>query len=134
MTFNVHQLLHAGDCVSHWGPLWGYSAYGFEDLYGKLMKMFNGTQKVGDQIVKRFHQLQTLKALTAHLVDPNDQKFEKIQRKLLGNFTPVKNMLQLDGVFFYWSRYTLKKICPKSKRKCSSTSTKTFLFSFFNFR
>ena len=104
MTFNVHQLLHAGDCVSHWGPLWGYSAYGFEDLYGKLMKMFNGTQKVGDQIVKRFHQLQTLKALTAHLVDPNDQKFEKIQRKLLGNFTPVKKMLQLDGVFFYWSR------------------------------
>ena len=28
----------------------------------------------------------------------------------------------------------LKKICPKSKRKCSSTSTKTFLFSFFNCR
>ena len=30
--------------------------------------------------------------------------------------------------------HALKKICPKSKRKCSSTSTKTFLFSFFNCR
>ncbi len=53
MTFNIHQYLHVCDCVSLWGPLWGYSVYGVEDLYGKLMKiMYIETQKVGDQIVK----------------------------------------------------------------------------------
>lgn len=97
MSFNVHQLLHAGDCVSRWGPLWGYSAYGFEDLYGKLMRMFNGTQKVSNQIVNRFRQLQDLKALTAHLIDADEEKFVEIQRKLLGNFVPAKKFLKFDG-------------------------------------
>ena len=46
MSFNVHQLLHACDCVIHWGPLWGFSAYGFEDMNGQLLNMFNGTQAV----------------------------------------------------------------------------------------
>ncbi len=45
MTFNVHQLLHVCDCVGSLGPLWGYSAYSFEDLYGKMMKMFNGSME-----------------------------------------------------------------------------------------
>ena len=60
MTFNVHRLLHVCDCVGLLGPLWGFSAYAFEDLYGKLMKMFNGTHKVSGQIVKRFRHLQKI--------------------------------------------------------------------------
>lgn len=54
MSFNVHQLLHACDCVTDRGPLWVYLANDFEDLNGKLLNLFNGTQVVAQRIEKSF--------------------------------------------------------------------------------
>lgn len=39
LSFNLHCLLHAVDCVRRWGPLWAYSAYGFEDCNGYLLTL-----------------------------------------------------------------------------------------------
>jgi hypothetical protein len=59
----VHQLLHLGEPIYQWDPLWVYSTYAFEDNKGNLLKMFNGTQAVDIQIAKKFVQSQQLKGL-----------------------------------------------------------------------
>lgn len=42
MSFNMYQLLHACDyCVRNWGPLWVTSAFGFENINGVLVDIFN---------------------------------------------------------------------------------------------
>ena len=98
MSFNVHQLLHACDCVLNWGPLWAYSAYGFEDLNGKLLNMFNGTQAVALQIAKRFSTILHLKCVTDYIChhincDDNLARFVEIQKRLLGSFIPTKKAI-----------------------------------------
>ena len=51
MSYNVHQLLHIVDSVRNWGPLWYNSAFPFESMNGKLLKLFHGTQFRGIQIL-----------------------------------------------------------------------------------
>ena len=52
-SFNVHILRHATECVQDWGPLWAYSLFQFENYNSVLVNSFSGTNKVGEQIVKR---------------------------------------------------------------------------------
>ena len=44
VTIKIHQLLHLVECVRHLGPLWAHSCFPFEDLNGRLKKMFHGTR------------------------------------------------------------------------------------------
>lgn len=44
MTIKVHQLLHLVECVKNLGPLWAHSCFPFENINGKLRKMFHGTR------------------------------------------------------------------------------------------
>lgn len=53
---NIHLLLHLTDCVSWWGPLWGYSAFVFENMNGQLKTLFHGTKDMSQQV--QFHLLQ----------------------------------------------------------------------------
>ncbi|KAL1439217.1 hypothetical protein MTO96_001312 [Rhipicephalus appendiculatus] len=39
MTFNVHQLLHLARAARSFGPLWGHSAFGFENGNGQIVKL-----------------------------------------------------------------------------------------------
>lgn len=94
MTYYLHQLLHVADCVCNWGALWGYSAYSFEDFYGKLLKMFNGTQKVSNQIVQNYQHLQFMRTLNSTLTDKNKiVDFIKIQNQMFGHGIKNKNFL-----------------------------------------
>lgn len=54
MTFNVHLMTHISASVRNWGPLWATSTFSFESFNGTLLKYFNGTTHVQQQIVKRF--------------------------------------------------------------------------------
>ncbi|KAI7814300.1 hypothetical protein IRJ41_012122 [Triplophysa rosa] len=54
MTFNVHLMTHISASVRNWGPLWATSTFSFESFNGTLLKFFNGTTHVQQQIVKRF--------------------------------------------------------------------------------
>ncbi|XP_063064685.1 uncharacterized protein LOC134456944 [Engraulis encrasicolus] len=60
MTFNVHLMTHISASVRNWGPLWATSTFSFESFNGTLLKYFNGTTYVQDQIVKRFLKWQDL--------------------------------------------------------------------------
>ncbi|KAK4030911.1 hypothetical protein OUZ56_024297 [Daphnia magna] len=98
MTFNVHQLLHLGECVYRWGPLWVYSTYTFEDNNGNLLKMFNGTQAVDIQIAKKFVQCQQLKGLTRkHINFSVNPELLQLQQRLLGEFVPTKKAFRCHG-------------------------------------
>lgn len=57
MTFNVHALTHLLDTVEIWGPLWNYSAFGFEYMNGRLVRPVNGTRYAHCQIVEKFSYL-----------------------------------------------------------------------------
>lgn len=59
-TLNVHTLIHLCDCVQRWGPLWCYSAFGFENLHGYMRKHCHGTRNVLPQLI---HAVQTRQAL-----------------------------------------------------------------------
>ncbi|EEC04620.1 conserved hypothetical protein, partial [Ixodes scapularis] len=38
MTFNLHLIVHLCDSVRQWGPLWGFSAFPFENMNGVIKK------------------------------------------------------------------------------------------------
>ena len=63
LTFNMHLITHAAECVRKWGPLWGYSLFQFEHANGLLGKMFKGTRVVGMQIVKNATVMQEIRSV-----------------------------------------------------------------------
>lgn len=98
MSFNIHLLLHCIECVSRWGPLWAYSAYGFEDMNGKLLNMYNGTQAVELQILKKFFRIQYLKSLLSSKIELFSASKDCISifKRLLGDFVPTKKHVRVD--------------------------------------
>jgi hypothetical protein len=60
VSYNVHLMIHLARSVAHWGPLWNSSAFIFEDLYGKLLSFYHGTQSVADQMFTRFLERRKL--------------------------------------------------------------------------
>ncbi|XP_046842385.1 uncharacterized protein LOC124436497 [Xenia sp. Carnegie-2017] len=59
-TFNVHVMTHLAEGVRNCGPLWATSAFAFEANNHFLLKMFNGTQYVPQQICDTFILSQKL--------------------------------------------------------------------------
>lgn len=51
MIFNVHLMTHISASVRNWGPLWATSTFSFESFNSMLLRFFNGTKHVQQQIV-----------------------------------------------------------------------------------
>ncbi len=104
MTFKIHILLHAADCVGKWGLLWDYSAYGFEDSNGRFLNMFNRTQYVALQILKRFTKFQTLKAENTRIKDfysgHVNETFLELTDKFLGKIPLIKKHVNVYDIHF----------------------------------
>lgn len=56
-TANMHYLSR---CVRNWGPLWGYSCFGFESMNGHLRKSCHGTRLVLPQLIHNVRMQQLL--------------------------------------------------------------------------
>jgi hypothetical protein len=54
VSFNVHLMTHLVESVRQWGPLWVASAFQCKNNNGTLLKMFQGTKFIPDQICKSF--------------------------------------------------------------------------------
>lgn len=63
MTYNCHQLLHVGESVSNWGPLWAHSAYVFESANGDLLDAIKCARGVIQQIFRYLQLQRSLKVL-----------------------------------------------------------------------
>lgn len=85
VSFNVHLLMHLAASVRNWGPLWTTSTFPFESFNGTLLKFFNGTTHVSDQVVKRFlrwRALSTKAGTTMANANDNIQNFfDKLQSR-----------------------------------------------------
>ena len=64
LTANFHMLIHLSDCVKDWGPLWGYSTFGFENLNGYLRQYAHGTGNILPQLVECFRMHQASNSAT----------------------------------------------------------------------
>ncbi|CAG7725399.1 unnamed protein product, partial [Allacma fusca] len=99
-TFNLHILRHAPSCVSKWGPLWGYSAFQFENFNGVLSNLFHGSRKITTQIMTKTLQLVTLFTTSDEVFESElaaeffesmmqSKQFAKECRKVMGDATFV---------------------------------------------
>ncbi|KAH9384712.1 hypothetical protein HPB48_026723 [Haemaphysalis longicornis] len=71
LTFNEHALLHLVDCIREWGPLWNVSAYSYEGVNGRLVRLVNGTRHAHLQIAEKFLILSTMPRLCAERLRPS---------------------------------------------------------------
>lgn len=60
MSSNIHALLHLGDSVRRFGPLWSCSAFPFEGFMFKIKKFFSGTNHLPHQVANTFLMIQGL--------------------------------------------------------------------------
>jgi len=85
VSFNVHLLMHLATSVRNWGPLWATSTFPFESINGTLLKFFNGTTHVLDQIVKRFLRWRALSAKAGTTMANANENirtfFDKLQKR-----------------------------------------------------
>lgn len=122
MSFNVHQLLYASDCVKNWGPLWVTSAYGFENTNGVLVDMFNGTQCMRLQIAQNFQKFMKLKALTAMINSLNvkNSNFDDIQQKMIGTSVTTKTVVKQGNNIAFIGNGKQVMLSPEQKYACNS--------------
>ncbi|XP_075553504.1 uncharacterized protein LOC142586137 [Dermacentor variabilis] len=52
MTYNVHALLHLGNCTRSLGPLWAHSAFVFEGGNGYIVRQISAAKGLPDQIIE----------------------------------------------------------------------------------
>ncbi len=82
VSFNVHLLMHLAASVRNWRPLWATSTFPFESFNGTLLKFFNGTMHVLDQVVKRFLRWRALSAKAGTTMANANENIRKLFDKL----------------------------------------------------
>ncbi|XP_049517796.1 uncharacterized protein LOC125943205 [Dermacentor silvarum] len=65
MTYNVHALLHLGNCARSLGPLWEHSVFVFEGGNGTILQQISAVKGLPDQIVERVIMFQQLQRVLA---------------------------------------------------------------------
>ena len=59
-TANMHSLEHLVSVVHLWGPIWAYSMFGFQNLYGYFGSTYHGTKKIVYQMAFQIQMSQSL--------------------------------------------------------------------------
>ncbi|KAH7933620.1 hypothetical protein HPB49_014379 [Dermacentor silvarum] len=95
MTYNVHALLHLGNCARSLGPLWAHSAFVFEGGNGTILQQISAAKGLPDQIVERVIMFQQLQRVLASPLLASEEK--RLCNSFLG-YAPVKNFLRVDGL------------------------------------
>lgn len=86
LSFNMHLLLHMPRYVKDWGSPWASSAFMYEHGNGVLVRLFNGTQSVVDQIFRAYELTCYLQRVGPRIF--NENSFEpavKLFGKLMGD-------------------------------------------------
>ena len=91
MSSNVHSLLHLGECVRSFGPLWAVSAFPYEGFMIKLKQLFSGTTYLTQQVANNFLILQLLKKNIA--APESDARVSALASKWLGVYSPCREVL-----------------------------------------
>ena len=65
LSYNVHSLTHLADAAANFGSLDECSAWKFENFLGKLKRMVRSGSKPLEQVLRRMHELGTVKPSAA---------------------------------------------------------------------
>lgn len=85
-SYNCHLLTHLTQSARDWGLLWTNSAFVFEDMNGKLLQLYSGTQSVSSQIFKHFFSHQkVIRKGTAVLKDSSREMQDFLFSMTSGN-------------------------------------------------
>lgn len=85
MTMNIHLITHLVQTVRNNGPLWTTSMFAFESNNGSLLKLFNGSREVLQQISSKYilrhihhvkHVLESTKSIRTPIVLTDSQKIK----------------------------------------------------------
>lgn len=109
MSFNVHTLKHVMKFIKYFGPLWAWSAFGFEHYNSVIKKLFHGTQCIPDQIAKSYYRLKEIKNKSEIFDRENcSESGKKLFIKMM-NHCNVKNCIKYndDLKFFSVKKYEL---------------------------
>lgn len=67
MVYNVHMLLHIVNEVIRYGPLYGWSAYRFENHMREIKKLLKKPQQILQQLSKRLEEINTINENEIHI-------------------------------------------------------------------
>jgi hypothetical protein len=104
ITYNVHLLTHLCGTVRDAGPLFCTSAFAFESHNQKMLKLFNGTTHILDQISDSIVKLSTIPGLQEKCKDQvNSTCIENFVNNLLYSYPMVLRSLRQNGVILLGS-------------------------------
>jgi len=77
-TFNIHMLLHLSQSVKKCGPLWGFSAFPFENNLRIFRTLITGSKIPTKQVVKKVKVIQFLNMISHENINKEVLKFCEI--------------------------------------------------------
>ena len=73
-VLNIHLLVHLCQHVRHWGPLWAFSAFGFESMNGHIVGPLHGTYRIADQLLFSIRLNETFSASQEKLLSTETEQ------------------------------------------------------------
>lgn len=107
-SWNVHQLNNMVNCVRLWGPLYGWSAFPFEDGNGVVKRLTHGSNRIEIEISNAMYIFNANRVLRHQLCEIDSYESEKVVA-LLG-----KKLLEISMTMNY-KQFYLSSIRNKSK-------------------
>ena len=107
LSYNVHNLLHLGDQILRFGPLYNFSVYPFESFYQIFKKFVRKGNQVLQQIVKRVMELNVflLQGVPLKHKCSIEFRFEHTSGPMFSHLRPAQ---QFQEVKYHPWRFSIK--------------------------
>ncbi|RXG58647.1 hypothetical protein Avbf_17945 [Armadillidium vulgare] len=108
-TFNIHMLLHLSQSVKKCGPLWGFSAFPFENNLRIFRTLITGSKIPTKQVVKKVKVIQFLNMISHENINNEVLKFCEINYNVGYSISKLDRPLKVGKpleVTFPWDNYT----------------------------
>ncbi|RXG72669.1 hypothetical protein Avbf_05591 [Armadillidium vulgare] len=108
-TFNIHMLLHLSQSVKKCGPLWGFSAFPFENNLRIFRTLITGSKIPTKQVVKKVKVIQFLNMISHENINKEVLKFCEINYNVGYSISKLDRPLKVGKpleVTFPWDNYT----------------------------
>jgi hypothetical protein len=82
MTINVHFLLDICECVRHFGPMYAFDAFAFEDYIGLMKNLMKGTRDFETQVHFHLKMQQVIPIVKSQSLETMPTNIYKILEKM----------------------------------------------------
>ena len=110
-THNAHLLTHLAKYVRLWGPLWTHSAFGFENMNGRLKCLFHSRSRIFHQLMFNVDVRQTLQAVHHTLAEVESEPTLNFLQS-----SARRNMIQIAAPTYILGQSKLVEATEEQKR------------------